>query len=110
MPKHPRRHEQMNRIIDTLNWLSDQDWEWWPLLRCRPDKNQFITTWLVLKMTPVFGTLSGLAITAIAQHLASIQHLLLDVAAGWVLYFMIYRATFAPAWNARARSLRVEHA
>jgi hypothetical protein len=100
----------MNRIINILNWLSDQDWGWWPLLKFRPNKNQFITTKMVLQMTPVFGTLSGLAIAVVAQHLFSIQYLAIDVVVGWVLYFAIYRATFVPAWNARARSWAAKNA
>lgn len=34
----------------------------------------------------------------------------IDVVVGWVLYFAIYRATFVPAWNARARSWAAKNA
>jgi len=100
----------MKPIIDALNWLSDQDWGWWPLLKYRPPKSEIISNVLVAKLTPLFGTLSGLAIAAIAQHLRSVPYLSLDIAIGWVAYFVIYRASFVPAWNSRARSLRGENA
>lgn len=100
----------MKRIIDALNWLSDQDWGWWPLLIFRPQKSEIISNLQVLKMTPVFGSLSGLLIAAIAQDLLSMPNLLIDIAIGWVAYFVIYRTTFVPAWNSRARSLRAKDA
>jgi hypothetical protein len=92
-------------VMEALNWLSDLDWGWWPLLRLRPEKSEQMTSRLVLRLTPLFGTLAGLAIAAIAQHLASITHLLLDIAIGWIAFFVIQRGVFAPAWNARARKL-----
>ena len=100
----------MNPIIDALNWLSDQDWGWWPLLKYRPPKDEVISNALVLKLTPVFGTLSGLVVAAIAQHLKSIPYLLLDILIGWVAYIVIYRASFVPAWNSRALSMKRKNA
>ena len=29
----------MNKIIDFMNWLTDIDGGWWPLIKCRPEKN-----------------------------------------------------------------------
>ena len=100
----------MNKLVDVLNWLSDQDWEWWPLVGLRPPKDEDISNLLVLRLTPFFGTLSGLAIAGVAGHLRSPPHLLLDLVIGWVAFFVLYRASFAPAWNARARSLRAQGA
>jgi hypothetical protein len=96
----------MNPIIDALNWLSDQDWSWWPLLRYRPPKNRMISNTLVFKLTPFFGSLSGLAIAAIAQHFHSLTYLFLDIVVGWIAYFVIFRAIFVSAWNYRARSIQ----
>lgn len=98
--------EEMRRIAVALNWLSDQDWSWWPLVKYRPAKERVISNILVLKMTPLFGTLSGLAIAVIARHLPSLAYVLVDIAVGWIAYFVIFRASFVPAWNSRARSLK----
>jgi len=95
----------MKPIIDSLNWLSDQDWNWWPLLKLRPSQHDRITDRVVLKLTAFFGTLSGLAIVAIARHYSSAEHVLIDMAIGWAAFYAIYRVTFVPAWNVRARRL-----
>ncbi|MCU7918682.1 MAG: hypothetical protein KZQ95_10035 [Candidatus Thiodiazotropha sp. (ex Epidulcina cf. delphinae)] len=100
----------MKLIVDGLNWLSDQDWGWWPMLKYRPRKDEAISNKLVLKLTPFFGTLSGLTIAAIAQHFLVVSYLLLDIGIGWVAFFAIYRVTFVPAWNSRARGLRGKNA
>ena len=96
----------MKALIDLLNRLSDQDWEWWPLVRLRPPQDEDISSRLVMRLTPFFGTLSGLAIAAVAGHLLSVHYLLLELVVGWVAFFVLYRISFAPAWNVRARSLR----
>jgi len=95
----------MKPIIDSLNWLSDQDWNWWPLLKLRPAKHDIITDRIALKLTAVFGTIAGLAIVVIAKHYTSAERILIDIAIGWAAFYAIYRTTFVPAWNARARRL-----
>jgi len=105
---HKDRFTRMKAIIDSLNWLSDQDWNWWPLLTLRPSKHEPITDGIVLKLTTFFGTLSGLAIIVIAKHHTSVGRMLIDITIGWAAFFSIYRTTFVPAWNARARRLADE--
>jgi len=96
----------MRWIVDGLNWLSDQDWGWWPMLKYRPRKDELISNRLVLKLTPMFGTLSGLTIAFVAGHILSVRYLVVDIAVGWIAYFALYRAIFVPAWNSRASSIK----
>jgi len=97
---------KMNPIINFMNWLTDMDWGWWPLLRFRPPKDEYIDNIVVLKITPFFGTVFGILIAIIWNHLHSPARIFLDVLNTWVLFFILYRITFAPAWNSRARILR----
>lgn len=97
---------EMRWIVDGLNWLSDQDWGWWPMLKYRPRKDELISNRLVLKLTPMFGTLSGLTIAFVAGHILSVRYLVVDIAVGWIAYFALYRAIFVPAWNSRASSIK----
>lgn len=43
-----------------MNNLTDMDWGWWPLIKMRPPKDQFIDNALLLKITPFFGTQAAL--------------------------------------------------
>ena len=96
----------MKVVIDFMNWLTDMDWGWWPLLSARPSKERPIDIVVLAKITPFFGTLAGLLIAVIANHFTSLRRVLVDVGLAWVLFFIGYRLTFAIAWNSRARLLR----
>lgn len=95
----------MKTLINIMNQLNDMDWSWWPLLRCRPVKDQPITTLVVLKMTPVFGTLTGILV-ALAGQFDTPVSLLASLTFGWVSFFLLFRISFAAAWNHRAQALR----
>ena len=88
-----------------MNWLTDMDWGWWPILSARPPKDRPINTAVLLKITPIFGTAAGLALAAIEQHLNSPIRVAADVLVGWLGFFVLYRCTFALAWNSRAKRL-----
>ena len=96
----------MQVVIDFMNRLTDMDWGWWPMLSARPPKDRDIDSVVVLKITPVFGT--AVALVAILPTLGSLSptRLAIILVVCWVAFFAAYRATFAVAWNARARSLR----
>jgi len=98
----------MQRIEDLMNWLTDRDWSWWPVVSLRPDKATEIDTWRLLKMSGAFAAIPGLVFvwfsvkpdpTLPAGPVAF--YLLL----GYVLFFVLYRVTFAHCWNRRARRL-----
>ena len=89
-----------------MNALTDMDWGWWPLLKHRPPQEQRIDAGVLLKITPFFGTITGVLI-ALATHRANnAATLTICIAAGWIAFFILYRLTFAIAWNYRAKQLK----
>jgi hypothetical protein len=92
-------------IVNFINWLNDMDWGWWPLLKCRPPKDKRISNRVVLRITPFFGTVSGVLIFLVSGEALTLLNLLLSLVAGWVLFFLIFRFTGAVAWNVRAKKL-----
>ena len=96
----------MKALIDFMNWLTDMDWGWWPLLSTRPPREKPIDVPVLARITPFFGTVLGLLIALIGHHLASPVRIALDLVLGWVVFFTGYRLTFAVAWNSRAKLLR----
>jgi hypothetical protein len=100
----------MQSIENALNRLSDIDAGWWPLLRLRPQQDQLMDTVRLLKIVGAAGAVAGLPLVGIA---AAVQHPYLpwlDVASYLALacvgFFLIYKFTFALAWNRRARRLQ----
>lgn len=92
----------MNPIINLLNWLTDMDWGWWPLLKYRPPKSQLIDNRVVAKITPFFGTVTGFIILLIINEFNSVIFVFSVVGVSWFVFFIFYRITFAVAWNIRA--------
>ena len=99
----------MNKIISVMNWLTDMDWSWWPLLRCRPAKNEYIDNLVVLKITPFFGTIAGLIPISMMNNFDDLKVVIFFLLFGWVGFFILYRLTFSIAWNIRANSLKNEN-
>lgn len=96
----------MKNIVDFMNWLTDMDWGWWPVLRLRPSKEKYIDSKLVLKITPIFGTAAGLIVAFFGYRILTPEIVILSVVGTWPVFFFAYRFTFALAWNARAEVLR----
>ena len=96
----------MKALVNFMNWLTDMDWGWWPLLSARPPKDRPIDSAVLLKITPCFGTAAGLVIAVIEHHLTSLVRVAGDLVFGWLGFFILYRFTFALAWNSRAKQLR----
>lgn len=95
----------MQTVVNFMNWLNDMDWGWWPLIRCRPPKDERISNRVVFRVTPFFGTVSGILIFLITGEELTLSNLALSITVGWVLFCLIFRFTFAVAWNARAKKL-----
>ena len=96
----------MNKLWSFMNWLSDMDWGWWPLLKYRPAKDRNIDSRVLFKVTPVFGSIAGVLIAAGSSLLLNPLAVAGCIAVGWMLFFALYRITFAVAWNRRAKELR----
>ena len=92
----------MRKIESFLNWLTDMDWGWWPLLHLRPAKSEFINNSVLLKLTPVFGTMASI-IALLPNWPFSVQFGISVFVACWISFFIVYKFTFALAWNRRAK-------
>ncbi len=96
----------MNRLFTFMNWLTDMDWGWWPVLHCRPARDRDIDFRVLLKVTPLFGSVAGILIVAASPHLRTPIGMAACITSSWVMFFVLYRITFAMAWNRRAKELR----
>ena len=95
----------MNKLIDFMNKLTDMDSGWWPLVRCRPEKNAYIDAGVLIKITPFFGSVLGMLPILRFTEFRSPIGVLICLAVGWISFFLLYRFTFAVAWNIRADRL-----
>ena len=96
-----------------MNWLSDMDWGWWPVLRLRPRREHDIDDAVLLRMTAVFGPVTGALVVLEVVWMARKFHrpltpglLMLGLLAGCGIFYLAYKFTFAFFWNRRARRLR----
>ncbi len=96
----------MKPIEDFSNWLTDMDSGWWPLVNLRPQKNKNIDNTVLFKITPFFGSVSGVIIFFLCEGSYSILNFTLSLLLGWVAFFIVYKFSFAIAWNRRASRLR----
>jgi hypothetical protein len=99
----------IDKIENFMNELTDMDWGWWSVMFLRPAKDKDIDNVVLLKLSLVFGSAIGVVLLLIyllkigAPTLGNIVFFILS---GWVLFFVIYKFTFAYFWNRRARRLR----
>jgi hypothetical protein len=111
----------MRRLEDFMNWFTDMDSGWWPVLSLRPSKDRDIDNRVLFKISPVFGSLTGFAIFVLsypqmisAASVSGVVAVLADVMLwylfGCVVFFVGYKFTFAYFWNRRARRLRSSEA
>jgi len=104
----------LDKLENFMNALTDMDWGWWPVLFLRPQKDQEMDNRMLLKLTLVFGSLVGVLFLLVLILGATRPLTLSDILTfilfcllfGWVLFFVIYKATFAYFWDRRARPLR----
>jgi len=100
----------MEHIERFMNRLTDMDAGWWPVVCFRPPKDRDIDDKVLLRISPIFGSVLGLLIfadRAVHQEVAVRgSTFLLATLAGWVAFFFLYKVTFAYFWNRRARRLR----
>lgn len=97
----------MRSLEDFLNWLTDMDSGWWPLLHLRPQKNQDIDNRALFKITLCFGLIPGVGLFLLGSFgPRSVNSFIISIVAGWIAFFLIYKVTCAAAWNRRARRLR----
>ena len=99
----------MRQIEDFMNSLTDMDWGWWPVLFLRPPKDRDIDNIVLLKMTWLYGPVTGLLVFLVRlKRIQSVTAagITFHVLLGCLLFFLLYKCTFAVFWNRRARRLR----
>ena len=102
----------MRQIENFMNWLTDMDWGWWPVISFRPPKERDIDNRVLFKISPVFGGAAGLILLLLFafRHFTSITagKAVLFYLAGCGAFFLFYKFTFAYFWNRRAKRLRMQ--
>lgn len=98
-----------------LNYVNDQDRQWWPFLFLRPEPDENMGNLRVLGVSLLlgffFGMLANIGLVLTASHEAARLRFL--AIPPWatlplcttVAFFLFFRATFAFSWNRRARRL-----
>jgi hypothetical protein len=92
-----------------MNALTDKDSGWWPFLRLRPQKDQMMTTLMVAKFSCCFGPFYGCVLYllfALKDEEFSFPRAVIFIAFFTLLFFVLYRITFACFWNKRAKRLQ----
>jgi hypothetical protein len=92
-----------------LNYVSDLDHEWGPLLFLRPERRAPMTSPRVAALAVLYGVLVGCAVNVVVrltgEHADALNPLFFP-AATTIVFFAFYRLTFAQCWNRRAARLR----
>ncbi|MEQ2008188.1 MAG: hypothetical protein ABMA26_15430 [Limisphaerales bacterium] len=100
----------MRKLEDLMNWMTDMDWGWWPVLSMRPPKDGDMDNRVLLKISPIFGSVAGLILYFLRPPPFGVEFKLevmaFFVLAGWVAFYALYKVTFAYFWNCRAGRLR----
>jgi len=114
MQETPSRFDHLEAM---LNWVNDQDAQWWPFLFLRPALHERLGTGRVAAVSVLLGLFFGMLTNAVMALIDSRAALELSVFAlpAWltlplmtsVLFFAFFSLTFAASWNRRARRLAV---
>jgi len=104
----------MRWLEDSINALTDMDWQWYPYLSLRPEKHETMDSLYLCKVTayyaPVFGVFSVLLMFILPGIYflgipSPIRGLVVSLIFFAVLFFLGMRLIVAPAWNSRAKRL-----
>jgi hypothetical protein len=106
---------RLDDLENMLNWVNDQDHQWWPFLFLRPAPHEAMRSRRVAAVALLngffFGMLANLAVAftdpshAHALRLGALPTWLTLPLATSVLFFVFFRLTFAYTWNRRAHRL-----
>jgi hypothetical protein len=90
-----------------VNELNDKAWAWWPFLFMRPPPSQRLTSARVLLLSVLYGLPPALLANLVMRvtHERPELNPLLFPAASVILFFAVFRVTFAWCWNRRAARL-----
>ncbi|HEY6556795.1 MAG TPA: hypothetical protein VI072_05965 [Polyangiaceae bacterium] len=100
---------QLNQVERLVNWVSDNDREWWPFLFLRPREHERMGSRRVLALAVLHGFFAGMLANAVLALTAGpggpgVSIWMFPV---WttLVFFVLYRSTFAYFWNRRAQRL-----
>jgi hypothetical protein len=99
----------MRAIEDALNKLTDADSAWVGLRDLRPVRDEDMTDSLVGRIVLHYAPIAPLVIMGLdlmGQRASSWDQVAAAIVASMATVFVVYRWTFAWAWNVRARRLR----
>ena len=99
----------IDQIENFMNKLTDMDSGWFPVLFLRPTKDKDIDNVVLVKLSLVFGSAIGVILLLLnftKEVGISLGNVVFSMLAGWVIFFVLYKLTFAYFWNRRARRLR----
>jgi hypothetical protein len=112
MSELPNRGE---RLDETLNWVSDQDVQWWPFLFLRPAQDERMSALRVATVSVLLGFFAGMIANLAVAYTSvnAVERLALFALPPWLtlplgtsaLFFVFFSTTFAASWNRRARRL-----
>ena len=99
----------IDQIENFMNKLTDMDSGWFPVLFLRPTKDKDIDNVVLVKLSLVFGSAIGVILLLLnftKEVGFSLGNVVFSMLAGWVIFFVLYKLTFAYFWNRRARRIR----
>ena len=101
--------ERADELEGMLNWVSDQDRQWWPFVFLRPDPAARMSSLRVAALSLLLGSFFGMLANVV---LAAMPPMAVPRPPGFVFplcttlgFFVFFRATFAYSWNRRAARL-----
>ncbi|WP_220465050.1 hypothetical protein, partial [Colwellia sp. MB02u-9] len=101
-----------SRIVLIMNWISDKDCLWWPLLKLRPSQDQIFSNKLVIILAFI-ATVIGHSIIIIIRLLSG-KEVPLDVAIVITIILFLLALTLnkftSYCWNVRMKALSVKQA
>lgn len=106
-------NDRLDEIEEMLNWVSDQDREWWPFLFLRPEQHERLGSRRVLLLSLLHGIFVGMLANVLIAFVASADarpNVLAFPFFTTLGFFAFYRLTFAYFWNRRARRLSATNA
>jgi hypothetical protein len=104
--------ERADELEQLLNWVNDQDGQWWPFVFLRPDPTKRMGSLRVAALSTLFGVffgvLANVVLVATTNASTARPNGLVFPMFTTLGFFVVYRATFAYSWNRRAARLAAE--
>jgi hypothetical protein len=101
--------DRADELEQMLNWVSDQDRQWWPFVFLRPEPWKRMSSLRVgalsLLLGVFFGMLANIAVAFTSSPLVARPDPAVFPLGTTLAFFVFFRLTFAYSWNRRASRL-----